>query len=105
MSLVRAKVTLPIGYCGAPVQPDCEYANPSLDYRLFITAGDFLQQHRQRWQETSELIAQSEEAGLGRVEEKSRRTLGKLDKIISPLEGTAENQIVGSQVEDVDAAS
>lgn len=31
MSLVRAKVTLPNGYCGAPVQTDCEYANPCLD--------------------------------------------------------------------------
>lgn len=70
MGLVRAKVTLPNGYCGAPVQTDCE------------------------------------DAGLARVAERNRRTLGKLDKIISALEGTAENQIVvGGQVEDIDAAS
>ncbi|WP_240797957.1 hypothetical protein [Streptomyces sp. F001] len=106
MSLVRAKVTLPNGYCGAPVQTDCEYANPCLDCRFFITTGDFLQQHRRQRQETSELIAQAEQAGLARVAEKNRRTLGKLDTIISALEGTAENQIVvGGQVEDVDAAS
>ncbi|MGV9252361.1 tyrosine-type recombinase/integrase [Streptomyces sp. NPDC003697] len=48
MSLVRAKVTLPNGYCGAPVQTDYEYANPCLDCRFFITTGDFLQQHRQQ---------------------------------------------------------
>ncbi|WP_330301684.1 MULTISPECIES: tyrosine-type recombinase/integrase [unclassified Streptomyces] len=106
MSLVRAKVTLPNGYCGAPVQTDCEYANPCLDCRFFITTGDFLQQHRQQRQETSELIAQAEQAGLARVAEKNRRTLGKLEAIIDALEGAAENQIVvGGQVEDVDAAS
>ncbi|WP_331735448.1 hypothetical protein OG379_40805 (plasmid) [Streptomyces sp. NBC_01166] len=55
---------------------------------------------------TSSLITQAEDAGLARVAEKDRRTLGKLDKIISALEGTTENQIVvGGQVEDVDAAS
>ncbi|MGW2911248.1 tyrosine-type recombinase/integrase [Streptomyces asoensis] len=105
MSLVRAKVTLPNGYCGAPVQTDCEYANPCLDCRFFITTGDFLQQHRQRRQETSELITQAEEAGLARVAEKNRRTLGKLDTIIRALKGAAGNQIVvGGQVEDINAA-
>lgn len=93
------------GYCGAPVQTDCEYANPCLDCRFFITTGDFLQQHRQQRQGTSELIAGAEQSGLARVAEKNRRTLGKLDTIISTLEGATENQIVvGGQVEDVDAA-
>ncbi|MFC8201458.1 hypothetical protein ACFUTV_39590 [Streptomyces sp. NPDC057298] len=106
MSLVRAKVTLPNGYCGAPVQTDCEYANPCLDCQFFITTGGFLQQHRQQRQETSELIAQAEQSGLARVGEKNRRTLGKLDTIIGALAGATENQIVvGGQVEDVDAAS
>lgn len=105
MSLVRAKVTLPNGYCGAPVQTDCEYANPCLDCRFFITTGDFLTQHRQQRDETRGLIAQAEHAGLARVAEKNRRTLGKLDTIIGALEGTAGNQIlVGGQVQDVDAA-
>lgn len=99
-------MTLPNGYCGAPVQTDCEYANPCLDCRFFITTGDFLHQHRQQRQETSELIAQAEQSGLARVAERNRRTLGKLDTIIGALEGAAENQIVvGGQVEDVDAAS
>lgn len=49
-----------------------------MDWRFFIATGDF----------------------------PNRRTLGKLDKIISALEGTAEDQIVvGGQVEDVNAAS
>ncbi|MFD0427512.1 tyrosine-type recombinase/integrase [Streptomyces zhihengii] len=48
LSLVRAKVSLPNGYCGAPIQTDCEYANPCLDCRFFITTGDFLDQHRRQ---------------------------------------------------------
>ncbi|MEU5971925.1 hypothetical protein [Streptomyces globisporus] len=88
------------------MQTNCEYANPCLDCRFFITTGGFLQQHRQQRQETSELITQAEDAGLARVAEKNRRTLGKLDMITGALEETGENQIVvDGQVEDVDAAS
>ncbi|MER8003778.1 hypothetical protein [Streptomyces sp. NPDC095613] len=89
------------------MQTDCEYANPCLDCRFFITTGDFLQQqqHRRQRQETSELIVQAEQSGLARLAEKNRRTLGKLDTIISALEGATESQIVvGGQMEDVDAA-
>ncbi|MFD4235784.1 tyrosine-type recombinase/integrase [Streptomyces sp. NPDC058542] len=37
LSLVRAKVSLPNGSCGASIQTDCEYANPCPDSRSFIT--------------------------------------------------------------------
>jgi Family of unknown function (DUF6262) len=86
VSMVRAKVTLPNGYCGAPVQTDCEYANPCLDCRFFITTPDFLAQHRQQREETRQMIARAEDGGLARVAEKNTRTLGRLDKIITTLE-------------------
>ena len=104
LSMVRAKVTLPNGYCGAPIQTDCEYANPCLDCRFFITTADFLSQHRRQRDETTSLIDTAEHAGLSRVVEKNRRTLEKLDTIIATLETTKPGQIVaGGRVEDLDA--
>jgi integrase len=105
LSMVRAKVTLPNGYCGAPIQTDCEFANPCLDCRFFITSRDFLAQHRRQRDETVAFIDSAEKAGLSRVAEKNRRTLGKLDTIIGALETTVPGQVVaGGQVEDLDAA-
>jgi integrase len=106
LSMVRAKVTLPNGYCGAPIQTDCEYANPCLDCRFFITTRDFLVQHRRQRDETVAFIGSAETAGLSRVVEKNRRTLGKLDTIIEALEATQPGQVVaGGRVEALDAAS
>jgi integrase len=109
ISMVRAKVTLPNGYCGAPVQTDCEYANPCLDCRFFITTRDFLDQHRRQRAETRRLIDDAEQTGLSRVAEKNRRTATKLDTIIGALEHADPGQIVvGGRTEDaakdVDAA-
>lgn len=104
LSMVRAKVTLPNGYCGAPVQTDCEYANPCLDCRFFITTVDFLDQHRRQRDDTTRMIADAEQAGLRRVVEKNTRTLNKLDTIIDALESAEDGQIVaGGKVEDLDA--
>jgi hypothetical protein len=84
LSMVRAKVTLPNGYCGAPGQTSCEYANPCLDCRFFITTADFLDQHRRQRDETARMISDAEQAGLRRlVDEKVlhvRRQLKKLGK-------------------------
>jgi len=104
LSMVRAKVTLPNGYCGAPVQTDCEYANPCLDCRFFITTTDFLDQHRRQRDETDKLITDAEASGLSRIAERNRRTRSKLDTIITALETTSPGQIVaGGTVEDLDA--
>ena len=101
LSLVRAKVTLPNGYCGAPVQTDCEYANPCLDCRFFITTPDFLAQHRRQRDETQRLVTDAEQAGLARIAEKNRRTAAKLDKLIDVLEQTpAEDVVIGGRRED-----
>lgn len=105
LSMVRAKVALPNGYCGAPVQTECEYANPCLDCRFFITTADFLDQHRRQRDETVKLIDDAQRSGLARIAERNRRTLGKLDAIIDALETTEPGQIVaGGTVEDLDAA-
>jgi hypothetical protein len=102
--MVRAKVTLPNGYCGAPVQTDCEYANPCLDCKFFITTADLLDQHRRQRDQTSQMIADAEQAGLRRVVEKNTRTLAKLTTIIDALESAEQGQIVvGGRVEDLDA--
>lgn len=77
LSMVRAKVTLPNGYCGAPVQTDCEYANPCLDCQFFITTADFLDQHRRQRDETARLIDDAQRTGLARIAERNQRTLGK----------------------------
>ncbi|WP_094028209.1 tyrosine-type recombinase/integrase [Nocardia cerradoensis] len=104
LSMVRAKVTLPNGYCGAPVQTDCEYANPCLDCRFFITTPEFLGQHRRQREDTVRMIADAEAAGHRRVAEKNSRTLIKLDTIIGALESARDGQIVaGGKVEELDA--
>jgi hypothetical protein len=106
LSMVRAKVTLPNGYCGAPVQTDCEYANPCLDCRFFITTADFLGQHRQQRASTEQAITDARQAGLARIAEKNQRTLTKLDTIITALDQAGPGQLVaGGKVTDLDAAS
>jgi hypothetical protein len=103
--MVRAKVTLPNGYCGAPVQTDCEYANPCLDCRFFITTADFLAQHRQQREETRQMIGQAEHSGLARLAEKNTRTLDRLDKIITALEQAGPGEVVSDgKVTALDAA-
>jgi hypothetical protein len=104
LSMVRAKVTLPNGYCGAPVQTDCEFANPCLDCRFFITTADFLDQHRRQRAETQRIIGDAQQAGLARIAEKNTRTLAKLDRIIGALEQAGPEQVVaGGKVTDLDA--
>lgn len=106
LSLVRAKVTLPNGYCGAPVQTDCEYANPCLDCRFFITTHDFLHQHRRQRDETQQAIAEAKQSSLVRLVEKNTRTLQKLDRIIEVLETAGPDEaLAGGTVTSTNAAS
>ncbi|MFG2003112.1 tyrosine-type recombinase/integrase [Spirillospora sp. NPDC048911] len=105
LSMVRAKVTLPNGYCGAPIQTDCEYANPCLDCRFFLTTAEFLPLHQRQLEETTQLIADAKASGLTRVVEKNTKTLIKLENLITSLRSLRSGQIVaGGQVEDLNAA-
>jgi site-specific recombinase XerD len=104
LSMVRAKVTLPNGYCGAPIQTDCEFANPCLDCSFFITTRDFLDQHRRQRDETEHMVARAGHTGLVRLVEKNTRVLRKLDTIIGALEATGPDEVVaGGKVTAVDA--
>jgi len=47
-NLARAKMALPNGYCGLPLQKSCPHANACLTCPLFITTAEFLPQHRRR---------------------------------------------------------
>jgi integrase len=103
LSMVRAKVTLPNGYCGAPIQTDCEHANPCLDCRFFLTTKDFLSQHQQQRDETAKLISDARNCGMNRIAEKNTKTLIKLETLIATLQRTGPRQIVaGGQMEDLD---
>ena len=103
LSMVRAKVTLPNGYCGAPVQTDCEYANPCLDCRFFITTPDFLAQHRQQREETHDMAEQAERAGLARVAEKNPHPAQARRDHQRPGAGPGE-VVSGGKVTALDAA-
>lgn len=92
--LARAKQTLPNGYCGMPIQSDCEHANPCLTCPLFITTPAFLPQHEAQLRTTLTLIDQSEAAGHTRVAEKNRQIAGNLTKIISACNACAGDQVV-----------
>ena len=62
-NLSRAKVALPNGYCGLPLQKSCPHANACLTCPLFITTAEFLPQHRKQLDDTRTLIARAETDG------------------------------------------
>ncbi len=105
VSLVRAKVTLPNGYCGAPVQTDCEYANPCLDCNFFLTTVEFLPVHRRQRDETEKMVADAQDQGLVRIVERNTRTLARLDHLIDRLGQIEHDEVLpeGTEV-PVDAA-
>ncbi|WP_201407966.1 tyrosine-type recombinase/integrase, partial [Mycobacterium intracellulare] len=55
-NLARAKIALPNGYCGLPLQKSCPHANACLTCPLFITTAEFLPQHRKQLDDTRTLI-------------------------------------------------
>ncbi|MFD7161146.1 hypothetical protein ACFV9C_41635 [Kribbella sp. NPDC059898] len=79
----RAKQTLPNGYCGLPIESDCEHANPCLTCALFVTTPAFLSQHQARLRSSLKLIDQAEEAGHLRLAEKNRSIADNLTQIIN----------------------
>lgn len=93
-SLARAKQTLPNGYCGMPIQSDCEHANPCLTCPLFITTPAFLPQHEAQLRTTLTLIEQSEAEGHGRIAEKNRQIAGNLSRIIAACRECDSGQVV-----------
>ena len=85
-NLARAKMALPNGYCGLPLQKSCPHANACLTCPLFITTAEFLPQHRKQLDDTRALIARAETDGHTRVVEMNRTVEDNLHTIITTLE-------------------
>ncbi len=84
--LNRARVTLPNGYCSLPLQQSCEVQNACLDCAdYFVTTPEFLPEHEAQRARTAELIHEAEAGGHGRIAEKNRAVMVKLDKLIASL--------------------
>jgi integrase len=85
-SLARAKMALPNGYCGLPLQRSCPHANACLTCPLFITTAEFLPEHHQQLVATRELITKADAAGQTRLAEMNRAVETNLLTIIDTLE-------------------
>jgi len=85
-NLARAKMALPNGYCGLPLQQRCEYANACLSCAMFITTAEFLPEHHQQLEATRKLIEVAVELGQSRVVEMNRNVENNLLSIIHTLD-------------------
>ena len=85
-NLAHAKMALPNGYCGLPLQKSCPHANACLTCPLFVTTAEFLPQHRKQLDDTRALIAHAETDGHTRLAEMNRAVETNLLTIITTLE-------------------
>lgn len=85
-NLARAKMALPNGYCGLPLQKSCPHANACLTCPVFITTPEFLPQHHAQREQTLQLITAAEARGQQRLAEANRTVLTNLNTIITTLE-------------------
>jgi len=85
-NLARAKMALPNGYCGLPLQKSCPHANACLTCPLFVTTAEFLPQHRKQLDDTRALIGRAEADGHTRLVEMNRTVEANLLTIISALD-------------------
>jgi hypothetical protein len=90
--LARAKMALPNGYCGLPLQKSCPHANACLTCPLFITTAEFLPQHRKQLDDTRALIARAETDAHTRLAEMNRTVETNLLTIITTLEADHDCQ-------------
>nr|WP_260933180.1 tyrosine-type recombinase/integrase [Mycolicibacterium llatzerense] len=85
-NLSRAKMALPNGYCGLPLQKSCPHANACLTCPLFVTTAEFLPQHHQQLTATRALIIRAETDGHIRLAEMNRAVETNLLTVISTLQ-------------------
>ena len=90
-NLGRAKMALPNGYCGLPLQQSCPHANACLTCPLFLTTPDFLPEHHRHLQATEHLIAAAEQNGQARLVEMNQAVADNLTRIITTLEAPVES--------------
>src|SRR6185436_8830920 len=91
-NLARAKMALPNGYCGLPLQKSCPHANACLTCPLFITTAEFLPQHCKQLDDTRALIARAETDAHTRLAEMNRTVETNLLTIITTLEADHDCQ-------------
>ena len=84
--LGRAKLTLPNGYCGRPLQSHCPHPNACLTCPDFLTTGEHLPAHRDQLANTIELIETARAAGHERLVEQNEQIKLNLVRIIEGLE-------------------
>ena len=85
-NLARAKMALPNGYCGLPLQKSCPHANACLTCPVFITTAEFLPQHHKQLDDTRALITRAETDGHTRLAEMNRTVETNLLTIITTLD-------------------
>lgn len=90
--LGRATQALPNGYCGLPLQQSCPHANACLTCPMFLTTAEFLPQHRAQRQQTLQIISAAEARGQARLAGMNRQVLTNLDRIITGLSDTSDQQ-------------
>jgi integrase len=90
-NLARAKMALPNGYCGLPLQKSCPHSNACLTCPLFITTAEFLPQHRRQLADTRALITRAHTDGHTRLAEMNRTVETNLLTIITTLESDQQH--------------
>jgi integrase len=88
--LARAKLTLPNGYCGRPLQSHCPHPNACLTCPDFLTTVEHLPAHRDQLDKTIELIDNARAAGHERLVEQNEQIKLNLIRIIEGLEALPE---------------
>lgn len=84
-NLHTATETLPNGYCGRPIQRECEVPNACLTCPDFLTDATFLPVHEQQRAATAALVDSAEQHGHRRMAETNRKVVINLDNIIAGL--------------------
>jgi len=87
-NLGRARMALPNGYCGLPLQQSCPHANACVTCPLFLTTPQFLPQHHEHLAATRRLIATAEADGQFRLVEMNQQVADNLEHIIDGLQPT-----------------
>jgi site-specific recombinase XerD len=89
--LGRAKLTLPNGYCGRPLQSHCPHPNACLTCPDFLTTREHLPAHRDQLASTIALIESATAAGHARIVDQNEQVRLNLIKIVEGLEALPED--------------
>lgn len=84
--LGRAKLTLPNGYCGRPLQSHCPHPNACLTCPDFLTTVEHLPAHRDQLASTVALIETAKAAGHDRIVDQNEQLKLNLINIVEGLE-------------------